>query len=177
MLGHGGFHVVVHRARLHDAELVFRIDFHDAAHRGQVEHDAPGDGIGPAGQAGARPAGYHRDAKLRAGAHDLLDLMLGPHPDGGGSLARRRPLGVVVGEGAQHVLVGDQAAGRQPAAQRLDHHLRHGGCHASAPVISAAATAAPPMVMIELAWSVSGAGRTVTSEPSSALTAATAAGG
>ena len=100
------------------------------------------------------PAGYDRDAKLRAGAHDLLDLMLGPRPHGGGGLARRRPLGVVVGEGAQHVLVGDQAAAgslRPSASTTISGMVAVS--RQSAPVISAGSDRRAPVVMIEAAWS------------------------
>ncbi len=83
----------------------------------------------------------------------MLDILLGLRANARGGCPGRRPFGIVMRDGAQHVRVGHQAPGRQPAAQRLGQFGRSGQRvrHASAPAIWAAAALAPARVMIELA--------------------------
>ncbi len=119
MLGHGRLHVVVDRARLHDAEQVVPVDLDHLVHPGQVEHDAAIDRVGAAGQAGAGAARHDGRAQFGADPDDVLDLGFRAGPHAGGGPPGRRPLGLVVGHGRQDAGIGDDPAAGQRPAQRL----------------------------------------------------------
>ena len=93
------------------AQQVVGVDLEDGVHPGQVEHQAAVDRVGAAGQAGAGAARDDRHAQLRADPHGVRDLALGAGAQGDGGSADRRPLGLVVGQGRDHVGVGDQPLG------------------------------------------------------------------
>src|SRR5207247_3245451 len=93
----------------------------------------------------------------------------------GDGLPGRRPLGFVVRDGGEHVLVDHEAVAGQAPAQRLDEG--GGGDHDSASAIRSAVARAPVMLMIEAAWSTPGTGRTVTSTSSASRKARTASAG
>ena len=62
MLGDRRPEIVVDHTRLHDGEALQWIDLEDPVHPIQAEDDAPVDGVGAAGQAGAGAARHDRDA-------------------------------------------------------------------------------------------------------------------
>ena len=66
------------------------------------------------------PRGTTGRAELGADADDVLDLGLraGPHP--GGRPPGRRPFGLVMGQGREHVGIGDDPVAGQGPAQSLE---------------------------------------------------------
>jgi len=120
VLGHGGLDVVVDRARLDHGQEVVRVDLDDLVQLGQVEDDAAADRVGAAGQPGARAPRHDGSTQLGAGTHHMLDLGFRADADADRGPFGRSPLGVVVGDGGQHVGIDYEAVAGQPPAQCLD---------------------------------------------------------
>jgi hypothetical protein len=115
----------VEHPRLDHRPLVVQVDLEDAAHAGEHDQHTVRHGQGPAGQAGARPAGHERHPGLVAGPHRLPGLggRLGEHHHAGDDPEVGQAVAFV---GAQLVALGDHPLGAgdllQPADEGLSVH-------------------------------------------------------
>ena len=80
-LGAGSAEVVVDDARFDDGEAFEGVDLLDGVHLVEGDDDTTVDGVGTAGQSGARAATDNGDASHDAGPNDGLHLLGGAWPD------------------------------------------------------------------------------------------------
>ena len=132
MLGAGGPQVVVHHARLDHREALDGVDPQHRRHPLEADDDAAGDGVGPAGQAGAGAPRHDRHAVLDAPPDDGAHLVgVGRSGDRQGQ-GPRRPLGLVVAVALHRRGVGEQRPGGEPVGQGGDVGDHRGGAGGSA---------------------------------------------
>ena len=70
----GAGDVVIYDARLDDGALIFEVEFEDAIHAGEDEHESAGAGKRATGEAGAGAAAEDGDVVLRGEADNLGDF-------------------------------------------------------------------------------------------------------
>ena len=96
----------------------------DLVHLREVEDEAAVDGVGSAREAGAGAASDDGDAQLRAHRDSVLDLGFRARSQADGSTADGRPLGFVVREAREHVLVDDEPVAWNPASEGLEEYVQ-----------------------------------------------------